>query len=197
MSQLQVLTDYSLFCYNEGKIWGYSMYLHRPERLAAVTSKVLKQMVSFYEVEIHLNNPRILELLFVNSFVLYCSGSRSMSEWPCNLDVSKDNHHPREAPIIQEESHLFPQLSIPWEIIEKTKDILEGIIPSSLVATALSCSGKMVGEKAGHLTGQTWVHCLCGATFRVQRKKERVKWELKEAMVSLQVWQVLPLCVPT
>lgn len=43
--------------------------------------------------------------------------------------------------------------STPWEIIEKTKDILESIVPSSLVATALSRSGKMISEKAGHLAG--------------------------------------------
>lgn len=32
------------------------------ERLADVTSKALKQMIVFYDVGIHLNNPRILEL---------------------------------------------------------------------------------------------------------------------------------------
>lgn len=47
------------------------------------------------------------------------------------------------------------RLAVPGEVIEETKDILESVIPSSLVTTALSGAGKMVGEKAGYLTGQT------------------------------------------
>lgn len=44
--------------------------------------------------------------------------------------------------------------SVPGEVVEKAQDILQGVIPSSLVATALGGSGKVVGEETGHLPGQ-------------------------------------------
>lgn len=53
MSQLQVLTDYLAIM--KVKILGYSMQLPRLGRLAAITAEVLKQMVPFHHVEIHLN----------------------------------------------------------------------------------------------------------------------------------------------
>lgn len=53
-----------------------------------------------------------------------------------------------------EGEQVAPGPSIPREVIEKTQDILQGIVSSSLVATALSGSGKVVGEETGHLTGQ-------------------------------------------
>lgn len=80
-----------------------------------------------------------------------------MSEQPSNFMVQKIRPT-RGTPIIQEASSLLPGLgrpAIPREIIEETEDVLESIIPCSLVTTALSRSGKVVSKKAGHLTGQT------------------------------------------
>lgn len=71
MSQLQVLTYYLAIM--KVKILGYSMQLPRLGRLAAITAEVLKKMVLFHHVEIHLNDPRILELLLSNNFILHCS----------------------------------------------------------------------------------------------------------------------------
>lgn len=82
-----------------------------------------------------------------------------MSGRPSNLDVSKDSHPlPKEIPSFRGKatsSHSSRGPSIPREIIEETQDVLEGIVPGSLVATALGRSGKVIREKAGHLTGQT------------------------------------------
>lgn len=80
-----------------------------------------------------------------------------MSEQPSYLHGSKDKANQRNS-IIQEASSLLPGLggpAIPREIIEETEDVLESIVPCSLVTTALGRSGKMVSEKAGHLPGQT------------------------------------------
>lgn len=81
-----------------------------------------------------------------------------MSEQPSNSDVSTDNHHPKEPQSFKRKATSPGALSdpaIPREVIEETQDVLESIIASSLVATALGGSGQMVSEKAGHLTGQT------------------------------------------
>lgn len=54
---------------------------------------------------------------------------------------------------------------LPWEVIQKAKDILQCIIPCSLVATALGGSGQVVGEEAGDLPGQPGVNGICGTPF--------------------------------
>lgn len=81
-----------------------------------------------------------------------------MSEQPSNFRASKDKANQR-SPNHSRGKLPAPRApagpALPREIIEKTEDVLESIVPRSLVATALSRSGKMVSEKAGHLTGQT------------------------------------------
>ena len=84
--------------------------------------------------------------------------------------------------------------AVPREIIEEAENVLQSIVSSSLVPTALSRSGKMVSEKAGHLTGQTWVNGLCGAALGSKDRKSLVKPQ--EAMASLQLWQARPLGLP-
>lgn len=114
-----------------------------------------------------LNNPHMLRLNTTSRWLF--SQSTSISKRSGNLDIPTTEAKVTPA---TEEKQVAPGPSIPGEVIEKTQDILQGIVSSSLVATALSGSGKVVGEETGHLTGQPWVHSLCGATFR-GRKKER------------------------
>lgn len=137
----------------------------------------------FYDVDIHLNNPYIWNwTLFFSDFLLYhFSWGRNMLEQPNDLDLSNENHYPKAPQSFKRKATSPTALAapaIPWEVIEETQDVLESIVASSLVATALGGSGQMVSEKAGHLTGQAWVHSLCGAAFGV---KEKASWKPKGA----------------
>lgn len=54
---------------------------------------------------------------------------------------------------------------VPWEVIQEAEDILQCIIPCSLVATALGGSGQVVGEEAGDLPGQPGVNGVRGTPW--------------------------------
>ena len=72
-----------------------------------------------------------------------------------NLDVPKTNRSKSYSQHGRKQvAHQLCRASVPGEVIEKAQDILQGVVPSSLVATALSGSGKVVGEETGHLPGQ-------------------------------------------
>jgi hypothetical protein len=121
------------------------------------------------------------------------SWSRSVSKGPTVWMFQKDNCQQEAPQPLEEKASRSPLCTgcTPREVIEKTQDILQSVVPSSLVATALSCSGKMVGEEAGHLTGQPWVHSLCGATFRVKGRKERAQWSQQASpklILSYHAW---------
>lgn len=144
--------------------------MHVLERLMAVSYIKASQNTSFHDL----------------------SWSRTLWKGLVIWISQKTTTTPKGTPTIQGKSQVPPALdepSTPREVIEQTQDILQSIISCSLVATALSRSGKMVREKAGHLPSQPWVHSLRGATFRgKERKREKARWQLKEAMMSLKVW---------